>query len=92
MLPGLFLHNREPCDRIRLKLEVPVYMDAKTNKRRKGMGLMGTLLTLFIMLKLAKVISWSWFWVFSPIWITIIIAIVLFSSILVAGRVKKGQW
>jgi hypothetical protein len=75
-----------------LKLEVPVYMDAKTNKRRKGMGLIGMLVTLFIMLKLAKVISWSWFWVFSPIWITIIIAIVLFSSILVTGRVKKGQW
>ena len=67
-------------------------MDAKTNKRRKGMGLMGTLVILFIILKLAKVISWSWFWVFSPIWITIIIAIVFFSSILVTGRVKKGQW
>ena len=71
---------------------VPVYMDDKINKRRKGMGLIGTLVTLFIMLKLAKVVSWSWFWVFSPIWITIIIAIVLFSSILVTGRVKKGQW
>ncbi len=67
-------------------------MDAKTNKSRKGMGLIGTQVTLLIMLKLAKVISWSWSWVFSPIWITIIIAIVLFSSILVTGRVKKGQW
>ena len=67
-------------------------MDDKRKKRSKGMGLVSFLVTLFIILKLTKVISWSWFWVFSPIWITIIIAIVLFSSILVTGRVKKGQW
>ena len=29
-------------------------MDAKTNKRRKGMGLMGTLLTLFIIVEACK--------------------------------------
>ena len=56
------------------------------------MGLVSTLVTLFIILKLTKVISWSWLWVLSPIWITIIIAVVAFGSIVVAGRIIKGKW
>lgn len=41
-----------------------------------GIGL-GTLLTVaFVVLKLCGVISWSWWWVFAPIWIPI--ALVLF--------------
>ena len=40
-----------------------------------------TILTLvFITLKLCNVISWSWLWVLSPIWIPI--GIVLFFTIL----------
>ena len=67
-------------------------MDDKRKKKSKGMGLIGTLVTLFIILKLTKVISWSWVWVFSPIWITMIIAVVVFGSILIAGRIMKGKW
>ena len=67
-------------------------MDDKRKKKSKGMGSIGTLVTLFIILKLTKVISWSWVWVFSPIWITMIIAVVVFGSILVAGRIMKGKW
>lgn len=33
---------------------------------------------LLIVLKLSNVIKWSWVWVFSPIWITIIGVIVAF--------------
>lgn len=45
-----------------------------------GVGL-GTLLTVaFVVLKLCGVISWSWWWVFAPIWIPV--AIVLFFLIL----------
>ena len=65
---------------------------AYKKKRSHGMGLIGTLVTLFIILKLTNVISWSWVWVFSPIWMTLIIAVVLFGSILVAGRIIKGKW
>ncbi len=67
-------------------------MDNKRKKRSKGIGLVSTLVTLFIILKLTKIISWSWLWVFSPIWITMIIAIVVFGSILVTGKIKKGKW
>lgn len=45
-------------------------------------GLLGTLLTvLFVGLKLCNVITWSWIWVLSPLWIscalTLIILIIL---------------
>lgn len=31
-----------------------------------GVGFFGLLTIVFIVLKLTKVISWSWWWVFSP--------------------------
>lgn len=31
----------------------------------------------FVVLKLCKVISWSWWWVFSPLWIDFAITIVI---------------
>lgn len=35
----------------------------------------------FIVLKLLGVITWSWLWVLSPIWISIIIVLVLYGII-----------
>ena len=67
-------------------------MDDKRKRRSKGIGWVSTLVILFVILKLTKVISWSWLWVFSPIWITTIITIVVFGSILIAGRIIKGKW
>ena len=31
---------------------------------------------LFIILKITKVITWSWIWVLCPIWISLIIALI----------------
>jgi hypothetical protein len=36
----------------------------------------GALLLIFITLKLTGVVDWSWWWVMSPLWITVVIAIV----------------
>lgn len=37
------------------------------------------LLTIaFIVLKLTKVITWSWIWVLSPLWISLAIASIIF--------------
>jgi len=36
------------------------------------------LTTLFIILKLLNVISWSWWWIYSPLWIIPLIAITIF--------------
>lgn len=35
----------------------------------KGIGFTGLLTIVFIILKLCKVITWSWLWVLSPLWI-----------------------
>ena len=38
----------------------------------------GTILTIiFVVLKLIGIISWSWLWVFSPLWISIIIGLIV---------------
>ena len=41
------------------------------------------LLIVFIVLKLIKVINWSWWWVLSPLWIVaaVWIAIIMFVAI-----------
>lgn len=40
--------------------------------------ILAILLTVaFVVLKLCKVISWSWWWVFSPLWIDFAITIVI---------------
>ena len=36
-----------------------------------GVGFCGLLAVAFIVLKLCKVIAWSWWWVLAPIWIPI---------------------
>lgn len=35
-----------------------------------GIGLANVLTIVFVVLKLCHVISWSWWWVLSPLWIT----------------------
>ena len=42
-----------------------------------GSGVMTILLIVFIVLKLCGLISWSWWWVLSPLWIPIAIAILV---------------
>ncbi|UUV44276.1 membrane protein [Rhodobacter phage RcMcLean] len=42
-----------------------------------GIGFTGLLTILFIGLKLTGYITWSWWWVLSPIWITFLIVMVI---------------
>ena len=57
-----------------------------------GLGIVSVLTAALVMLKLFKVIKWRWVWVLSPLWISAGAVILLFSGILVAGRIKKGKW
>lgn len=45
------------------------------NNSRSGLGFSSVLLIVFIVLKLCKVINWSWIWVLCPLWVPIIIFI-----------------
>jgi membrane protein YdbS with pleckstrin-like domain len=48
-----------------------------------GISFTGLLTIAFIVLKLLKVINWSWWWVLSPLWIEIGLALlVLFSALI----------
>lgn len=48
--------------------------DVKVNG---GIGFGGLLAIVFIVLKLTKVIDWSWWWVTCPLWIPVAIFVVL---------------
>ncbi len=52
-----------------------------------GIGFAGVLTLLFIGLKLCEVITWSWWWVLSPLWISFGLYVLLFTVTLAAGAV-----
>ena len=56
------------------------------NKASGGIGFTGLLTLLFIGLKLGGVISWSWLWVLSPIWISVALALVVCVIVLITSR------
>jgi len=47
------------------------------NVQSGGIGFSGLLGVAFIVLKLVGVISWSWVWVLSPLWIPLALLIVI---------------
>jgi hypothetical protein len=42
-------------------------------KRSDGLGLGTILFLIFLVLKLTNYIDWSWWWVFSPLWIPLVL-------------------
>lgn len=64
-------------------------MDNKA--KQGGLGIVSVLTIVFIVLKLLGVIRWSWIWVLSPIWISAVIVVAVFSVILIGGRIKKRK-
>ena len=55
----------------------------------QGSDLAGTVFIVFLILKLAGVIDWSWWWVTSPLWITIaLFIVVLLIALLGASLIK----
>jgi hypothetical protein len=58
-------------------------MTHKEVNRTRGSTLRGTLLVVFIVLKLFGVSTWSWWWVFSPVWIPLVVLFVVCALIAV---------
>lgn len=52
-------------------------MENNKNNTRGGIGFCGLLTITFIVLKLCKVITWSWIWVLSPLWISLALNVVI---------------
>ena len=55
-----------------------------SNAKSGGIGFVGVLFITFLVLKLIKVIDWSWWWITSPLWIplSIIVVLLVFLAIL----------
>ena len=50
---------------------------ATTSSTHAGIGFPGLLTVAFIVLKLTRVIAWSWWWVLAPLWLGSAIGIVV---------------
>ena len=48
-----------------------------------GIGFTGVLQIVFMVLKLLGYIEWSWLWVLSPTWISIILAVLIIGAALI---------
>jgi Flp pilus assembly protein TadB len=68
-------------------------MDNAAKSNTGGIGIAWLLTIVFIVLKLVGVITWSWWWVFSPLWISAIVTIVLMAllGILVVLSERKKR-
>lgn len=52
-------------------------MSKSSSSSSGGVGCTTLFLAVFVVLKLVGVINWSWWWVLSPLWISVIVGIVL---------------
>lgn len=58
-------------------------MEEKKTTINGGIGFSGALTIAFVILKLLGKISWSWWWVISPLWISWSIALILATILIV---------
>lgn len=63
------------------------------NEKRSGggIGFVGLLTIVFITLKLCGVISWSWFWVLSPMIFGTILVIMLYAVIFILEVIEHTR-
>jgi hypothetical protein len=65
------------------------------NNTNGGLGLTTIVFLVFLILKLTDNIDWSWWWVFSPFWIPVVLVIsifviTIFTSLLYIGFTGKN--
>lgn len=59
--------------------------------RRSGTDPVVALTLIFVVLKVMGLISWSWLWVLSPIWLTFLLFAAIFLSFWSADELPKGN-
>ena len=67
----------------------------KDKTTSRGVNFLELLFLLFLGLKLANLINWSWIWVFAPIWIPALGVLLFFGVafvyLIVANAIDKGR-
>jgi hypothetical protein len=64
-------------------------MSNTTSTSSGGIGFGGLLTVAFIVLKLTGVITWSWWWVLSPLWIGFLLVVVILVIALLTALIAK---
>lgn len=54
------------------------YSNEKVTTVVNGMGFLDALFLVFLVLKLTKVIDWSWWWVTAPLWGQVALSVIIF--------------
>ena len=64
---------------------------SNNNNSSQGVGFMSILFIVFLVLKLCKVITWSWWWITSPLWggLALVLIIGVISVILARRLIRK---
>jgi membrane protein YdbS with pleckstrin-like domain len=62
-------------------------MSNNRSSSSSGIGFTGLLTIVFITLKLLGYISWSWWWVLSPIWISISLVLIILLGVLLFAKI-----
>ena len=61
------------------------------NNGNSGISLFALLFVLFLGLKLAKIITWSWWWIFSPLWIPFSIVFLVVVLIEIGKAIEREK-
>ena len=64
-------------------------MSEQININNGGTKLLNLLVVLFIALKLCGIITWSWWWVLSPIWISLGLAAVVLTIVVIWASLDR---
>ncbi len=60
----------------------------KENNKSTGISLSVVILLIFLVLKLTKLIDWSWVWVLSPLWIPFALVFIVISLGTLSGLIR----
>ena len=61
------------------------------NNTNVGISFSGLLTIAFIVLKLTNVINWSWLWILSPLWISFVLGVIIFTIAVFIINIKNWR-
>lgn len=67
-------------------------MSDKNNNTSSSLGIGTILFIVFLVLKLCNVITWSWWWVTSPLWISAILYVLLWVGVFIYYYRQETAW
>lgn len=68
------------------------YSSSNTEKSSNGIGIFTVLQIVFLVLKLTNLIDWSWWWVWSPTWISIVYVVIMLFIVCLMVAIDQRKW